>query len=373
MKIKVPMGGANAPIYVSTDGGDTWSLNNIVPSAGSLGTGDITLRFAGTSGRMFASILDGSTGAFEVHRTTNFTSPAAMTQLESRANEDQPYTQAATVMGGADVGKDRVYIGVNDFNAAGGKTATVEQSLDAGMAAPAFASDRVETRSTLGQDGPQIRPAIHPDGTIYAAFYRWITSSGSFPANTLVITNAEVIVVRDDAWGTVAPRFAALTDTSDGLAGRRVATGLSFPFNRTGVAANGQERWGGDLSIAVDLRNSATVYLVFATLVSGVSDLFALHRRLPAHDGPRKRFLWCVQREQHAGSGKFSSGCHVPAEPQFRHKETLCARRCDGGQPVHRPVLRQNHRVRHEHAFRFLRSGLDRYCCRTRYGSGTIH
>jgi len=36
-----PMGGANAPIYVSTDGGDTWSLNNIVPSSGSLGTGDI--------------------------------------------------------------------------------------------------------------------------------------------------------------------------------------------------------------------------------------------------------------------------------------------------------------------------------------------
>jgi hypothetical protein len=75
-----PMGGANAPIYVSTNGGDAWSLNNIVPSTGSLGTGDITLRFAGTSSRMFASILDGSTGAFEVHRTTNFTSPAAMTQ-----------------------------------------------------------------------------------------------------------------------------------------------------------------------------------------------------------------------------------------------------------------------------------------------------
>jgi len=268
-----PMGGANAPIYVSANGGDAWSLNNIVPSAGSLGTGDITLRFAGISSRMFASILDGSTGAFEVHRTTNFTSPAAMTQLESRANEDQPYVQAATVMGGADVGKDRVYIGVNDFNAAGGKTATVEQSLDAGITAPIFTSDRVETRSTLGQNGPQIRPAIHPDGTIYAAFYRWITSTGSFPMNTLVITNAEAIVVRDDAWGTVTPRFAALTDTSDSLAGRRVATGLSFPFNQTGVAANGQERWGGDLSIAVDLRNSATVYLVFATLVSGVYTL----------------------------------------------------------------------------------------------------
>jgi hypothetical protein len=268
-----PMGGANAPIYVSTDGGDTWSLNNIVPSGGNLGTGDITLRFAGTSSRLFTSILDGSTGDFEVHRTTNFTSPAVMSQLENRANEDQPYVQAATVIGGVDVGKDRVYIGVNDFNAPGGKTATIEQSIDASIGAPGFTSVRVETRTTLGQNGPQIRPAVHMDGTIYAAFYRWITSSGSFPANTLVITNAEAIVVRDDAWASAAPRFAALTDTSDGLAGRRVATALSFPFNQNGVAANGQERWGGDLSIAVDPRNSSTVYLAFSSLVSGVYTL----------------------------------------------------------------------------------------------------
>jgi hypothetical protein len=41
-----PMAGPNAPIFVSTDGGDTWTLNSIVPSAGSIGTGDITPRFA---------------------------------------------------------------------------------------------------------------------------------------------------------------------------------------------------------------------------------------------------------------------------------------------------------------------------------------
>ena len=268
-----PMGGSTAPIYVSTDAGDSWSLNNIVPSSGSLGTGDITLKFAGTSNRLFTAILDGTTGAFEVHRSTDFTSPAAMTQLESRANEDQPYVQAATVMGGPDVGKDRVYIGVNDFNAAGGKTATIEQTLDGGVAAPAFASIRVETRSTLGQDGPQVRPAVHGDGTVYAAFYRWIASTGSFPANTLIISNAEAIVVRDDNWGIGATPFKALIDSSDLLAGRRVATGLSFPFNQTGVAANGQERWGGDISIGVDPRTSSTVYLAYSTLVSGAYSL----------------------------------------------------------------------------------------------------
>jgi hypothetical protein len=265
-----PMGGPNAPLYLSTDGGVTWTLNNIVPSAGSSGTGDITMRFTGTTNWLFSGILDGTTGAFEVHRTPDATSPTVMTTLETRANEDQPFVQAATVMGGADVGKDRVYIGVNDFNAPGGMTATVEQTLDATVASPSFASVRVERRSTLGQNGPQIRPAIHPDGTIYAAFYRWISATGSFPANTLVITNAEAIVVRDDSWGTGATPFSALTDTSDTLPGRRVATGLSFPFNQQGVAANGQERWGGDLSIAVDPRNSSTVYLAYSTRVSGV-------------------------------------------------------------------------------------------------------
>src|SRR6266516_6947206 len=107
-----PMGGANAPIFVSTDGGDTWTLNSIVPSAGSIGTGDITMKFASISNRLFTGILDGATGDFEVHRTTDFTNPSPMVQLEGRSNEDQPYVQAASVMGGAGVGTDRVYIGV---------------------------------------------------------------------------------------------------------------------------------------------------------------------------------------------------------------------------------------------------------------------
>jgi hypothetical protein len=268
-----PMGGANAPIYVSTNGGDTWTLNSIVPSAGGLGTGDITLKFAGTSSRLFTSILDGTSHAFEVHRTSNFTSPATATQLKSRGNEDQPFIQASTVIGGVDAGKNRVYIGVNDFNAVGGKTATIEQTLSGGVAAPVFSSVRLEKRTTLGQDGPQVRPAIHPDGTVYTAFMRWISSTGSFPSNTLLITNAEVIVVRDDNWGKGASPFTALTDPSDGLSGRRAATGLSFPFNSTGVTAMGQERWGGDISIAVDPRNSSTVYLAYSTRVAGVYTL----------------------------------------------------------------------------------------------------
>src|SRR6476646_6211331 len=57
-----PMGGAFAPIYISTDGGNTWSLRTVVPGNGSFGTGDITVGFATTSGVLYAGTLNGSTG-----------------------------------------------------------------------------------------------------------------------------------------------------------------------------------------------------------------------------------------------------------------------------------------------------------------------
>src|SRR3954447_25737324 len=50
----------NAPIYVSTDGGTTWSLNSIVSSAGSIGTGDTPQRFGATSTPLYPGILDGA-------------------------------------------------------------------------------------------------------------------------------------------------------------------------------------------------------------------------------------------------------------------------------------------------------------------------
>src|SRR5712692_2826026 len=46
-----PMGGPNAPIYISTDGGNTWSLRMVVPgNSPAGGTGDISVGFATTGG-----------------------------------------------------------------------------------------------------------------------------------------------------------------------------------------------------------------------------------------------------------------------------------------------------------------------------------
>jgi hypothetical protein len=272
-----PMGGSNAPIFISTDGGSSWTLNSIVPSqaGSSIGTRDITPGFAGRGGNFYAGILrDPGYLRLNVLRTSNFTSPTTMSVLVDRNMIDQPYTKATTVMGGAGAGKERVYIGLNDFNAAGGKTATIEQSLDAGIASPTFTSVRLEKRSTgsAGQDGPQIRPAMHPDGTLYAVFHGW----RSFSSGNVVTT--DVVVVRDDNWGTGASPFTALVDPSDGLAGRLVATGVSFTWN----GKLGQERLGGDLAIAVDLNNSSIVYIAYCDVQSGA---YTIHIRRSLNRG----------------------------------------------------------------------------------------
>ena len=262
-----PLGGANAPVFISIDGGATWSTNSIVP--GQFGeTNDITIRFGRSSGNFYAAIIRDDPGTtvatkrFNILRTSNFTSSATMAILVERKNVDQPFIQADAAIGGPDAGQDRVYVGDNDFAAAGGQTATIDQSLDAGATTPAFTSIRLERRSTgtAGQDGPQIRPITHPDGTVYVIFYGW----RAFNETTYSVA-ADIIVLRDDNWGAGAAPFTALVDPSDGLVGRCVANNVSFIWDGT----LGQERLGGDLAIAVDPNNSSIVYIAFCDVQSG--------------------------------------------------------------------------------------------------------
>src|SRR5258706_11722745 len=117
-----PMGGPVAPIYLSSDGGNTWRLNSIVPSvAGSaLGTGDISLAFGTTGNRLYGGILRDPTFNFETLRAPTAGGTVPMQTLGSRPDNDQPFTHAISKSG-----RDRVYVGNNDFQA-GPRTATVE-------------------------------------------------------------------------------------------------------------------------------------------------------------------------------------------------------------------------------------------------------
>src|SRR5215831_7322234 len=157
-----PAGGNLAPIFTSVDGGNTWTLKSIIPSSAADGsmTADITVSFATSSNKLYAGIIrlpfPPNRPRLNILRTNNFQSATQMDVLVDRTGKgvDQPYVQAVTVGG-----KDRVYVGNNDFNATGGKTATIDQSMDAGTgASPVFAQQRIERRTTSGQDGPPVRP-----------------------------------------------------------------------------------------------------------------------------------------------------------------------------------------------------------------------
>jgi hypothetical protein len=251
-----PMGGVNAPIYVSTDGGATWTLNTIVPGNGFAGTFDITIAFSPGGGTLYAGTINSSTVALNILRTANYSSSTTMTTLVTRSNEDQPWVVAAGS------GQDRVFVGNNDFNQPSGQTATVDLSQNAATApAPAgFSTVGIEKGTTTGQDGPPVRMAVHTDGTVYAALQRW--TGGTFPNVT-----TDIVVVRDDSWGASTTPFSALVDSSSHIVGQRAATSRTIAWN----ALMGQERIGADIAIAVDPNNSSAVWLAWCDRVGGVS------------------------------------------------------------------------------------------------------
>jgi hypothetical protein len=256
-----PFGPASgtAPVFVSTNGGKNWTLNNIVPSESM--TSDITLAFDRGSGDLYAGILRRPGGLLlNTLVTTNPVAPTTMRVLASRADVDQPFTHVST----AGV-NDRIYVGNNDFGAAP-RTATVDVSTDGGKT---WRAARIETRNTAGQNGPSVRPTAARDGTVYAAYFGWRSFDGS-------IATSDVVVVRDDS-GAVGPNpFRDLTDAADGLAGRRVVQGVSIPWENAPIL--GQERIGSTLSIAVDPNNSAIVYVAWCDRV-GTGDIYTAHVR----------------------------------------------------------------------------------------------
>jgi len=114
----------------------------------------------------------------------------------------------------------------------------------------------------VSRDGFQTRPAIHSNGTVYAIYYAWVSGPSS----------SDVVIVRDDNWGSGSNPFHAITDSGDSKNGVRIATGLNVPaFNYMG-----QQRIGGDLTIAVDPNNSSNVYVVWGDVESGT---YTLHMR----------------------------------------------------------------------------------------------
>src|SRR5437773_483804 len=151
---------ATAPIFVSDDGGDSWTLRNTLPSQTM--TADITHAVGGNPPVLYAGIMKVPDFPLNELKANDLFSPATMILQGFRADIDQPFVRTSAI-GNA----DRVYIGLNDFDAPDGRTATVDVSLDGGTT---YTSRRIETRNTAGQNGPSIRPAVAQDHTVYVAW-----------------------------------------------------------------------------------------------------------------------------------------------------------------------------------------------------------
>jgi hypothetical protein len=272
-----PAASGSGPIFVSTDGGNTWALNVVLP--GGDRTGDVSLRFGSTSNVLYAGILRFDTPLqLNILRSANFTAPGLMTTLVNRANDDQPWVEALTSFG-----SDRLWVSSNDVSqrTTTGRTATIEQSQNAATAAaPAgIAAARLEVRATasLGagqgnQDGPSVRSAAHRNGTVYGAYLGWRTFA------TPNVT--DVVVVRDDDFGAGAAPYADLLDSADGLAGQCVVTGRNVaPLNTT----LGTQRIGSQLAVAVDPRDSRIVWLAWCDGINAAS--YTVHLRRSADSG----------------------------------------------------------------------------------------
>ncbi len=251
----------NSPIYYSTDGGENWSLLFDIAGNGSV---DQTIGFASSSNELFIATLRSDTFALNVDRSADPTS-GTFANMESRSNLDQPWLHAITVPSGPNAGKVCTYIGYGDQTS--GYWATVDVCTDALAASPSFTKIKLNPRSAQ-RDGFHIRAKPHLDGTVYAGYQSWQSSSG-------VNTTMNMVVARDDDWGNNS--FGDLTDTSDNKAGRLVANVTIDESTQLG----GQRPDNG-FDLLVDPNDSDIVYLCW---IDNGGSGFRLHVRRSLNRG----------------------------------------------------------------------------------------
>src|SRR5436189_1669898 len=86
---------ATAPIYVSDDGGDSWTLRNTLPSQAM--TADITHAVGGNPPVLYAGIMKVPGFPLNELKTSDFLSVATMTLQSSRPDIDQPFVRTTDV------------------------------------------------------------------------------------------------------------------------------------------------------------------------------------------------------------------------------------------------------------------------------------
>jgi len=270
-RLPEPMGRKMSVVFVSADGGMTWSCRSTVPLETSP---DVTLRFGGmsntpnTPNTLYVAALK----AYDPNKYSKLmicrSDDCAETKMESilavqpQDLIDQPYIAAAKINN-----LDRVFVGVDNFNGPPGRTATVIRSLDGTGNGPSsnFTWIPIEFASPPPQrDNSEIRPAISADHQkVYAVFNRVLSINGNQRVG-------DVVLVRDDDGGNSGPTSFTRLQDQNGVAGFPVKKARTFLFDEDYFPALlGKQRLGGDLAIAVDPGNSNKVYLVWGEVLGG--------------------------------------------------------------------------------------------------------
>ncbi|MGF6782144.1 sialidase family protein [Paraburkholderia sp. GAS334] len=278
-----------AVIFLSSDGGETWAEAGIVPAS----TNDYNAKFSRNA--LYCGDLVGAPLA--VFGTTNAFSGAPMVQIDTEPNIDQPWMAVETVRKGPDAGKDRVYAAYTNWNFVT-SVATIDVCQDGTALAPVFNSVQLQNRAVT-RNAPSVRPAIHDDGTVYAAYFDW---RAALVPPTWGSTISDVVVARDDNWGSGG--FQDLVDSSDSHFGVRVATGFNANFN----GSLGPDRFGSDLALAVDPRpkHSGRAWVAWCDM-QGTS--YTLHvRRSTDHGKTWSSELLTVSNAKNPGLAVSSDG-----------------------------------------------------------------
>jgi hypothetical protein len=245
-----------APIFTSDDAGETWRLENLLPTQGM--HWDATVAFGGES--LYAGILSkqGSELDLKVISAEDSGRRRMLVRGSPRAGVDQPFIVAMRVSS-----RDRLYLGYNDLAAREGKSATIGVSADG---AGSLRQVPIEMRVTPpgDRDGASVRPAVARDGTVYAAFFGWRERKGAE-------VTSDVVVMRDDHGALGVRPFEDLRDLEDHQPGIRVAHRQRIPLFKSLV----WERINCTLALAVDPRRSSIVYLAWADQT--VYDIHTLH------------------------------------------------------------------------------------------------
>ena len=240
--------------YTSSNGGAAWSA----PASQQYVFDDTTVAWSPSGATSYSALKNG--GNFTVRSSATPTPPnnttyALVAGSGFGTQADQPWIQVSR---GGNPQEDLLFVGFNDGAAANGRTATVRFSADSGQNWSNTTIEKVNPAG--GSDGAAVRVAVNGERA-YAAFERYATA----PAGT--DPKGAIVVVREDNAQNAPISFSAIGAGGNGVA---VANNITLPFDTTKLGA---ERLGSDLSIAVDPNNSNRVFVAYAQVTAGHSQV----------------------------------------------------------------------------------------------------